>query len=376
MEIAIIGGGISGLSMSLALAKLGIQSTVYERAEDLSEVGAGLWLQPNALRVLQWLGIEDEILKAGFVLNKMEIAYPNLKAVKEVDSNVVADRFGNQTVAIHRARLQAILLDKVKAVAKVELGMPYLSHEQKGNQIEIQFENAKRKADWIIGADGIKSKLRHSLGFASEYRHTDQICARGIAQIRLPEALRKEGKELWGPKRRFGFSHISEDQVYFFAVLNTEISPAEISIDSLQKMYADFDPVVNQIIRATDFVHSTELADLKRLDSWHKDQVCLIGDAAHATTPNMGQGACQGIEDAYYLAQLIHKKAPNLTEAFKDFEAQRRAKVDYVVNNSWRFGQLVHKPWGQFLLKSLMKITPEKVVKGQMEKLYEIETEI
>ncbi len=376
MEIAIIGGGISGLSMSLALAKLGIQSTVYERAEDLSEVGAGLWLQPNALRVLQWLGIEDEILKAGFVLNKMEIAYPNLKAVKEVNSNVVADRFGNQTVAIHRARLQAILLEKVKAVAKVELGMPYLGHEQKGDQIEIQFENAKRKADWIIGADGIKSKLRGSLGFASEYRHTDQICVRGIAQIRLPEALRKEGKELWGPKRRFGFSHISEDQVYFFAVLNTEISPAEINIESLQKMYADFDPVVNQIIRATDFVHSTELADLKRLDSWHKDQACLIGDAAHATTPNMGQGACQGIEDAYYLAQLIHKEAPNLTEAFKDFEAQRRAKVDYVVNNSWRFGQLVHKPWGQFLLKSIMKITPEKVVKGQLEKLYEIETEV
>ncbi|QNR24599.1 FAD-dependent monooxygenase [Croceimicrobium hydrocarbonivorans] len=373
MEIAIIGGGISGLSMSLALAKLGIQSTVYERAEDLSEVGAGLWLQPNALRVLQRLGIEDEILKAGFVLNKMEIAYPNLKAVKEVDSNVVADRFGNQTVAIHRARLQAILLEKVKAVAKVELGMPYLSHKQQGDQIEIQFENAKRKADWIIGADGIKSKLRQSLGFASEYRQSHQICARGIAHIRLPEALRKEGKELWGPKRRFGFSHISEDQVYFFAVLNTEISPAEISIDSLQEMYADFDPVVNQIIRATDFVHSTELADLKRLDSWHKDRACLIGDAAHATTPNMGQGACQGIEDAYYLAQLIHKRSPNLRAAFQEFEAQRRAKVDYVVNNSWRFGQLVHKPWGQFLLKSIMKITPENVVKGQMEKLYAVD---
>ena len=112
---------------------------------------------------------------------------------------------------------------------------------------------------------------------------------------------------------------------------------------------------------------------LKRLEKWHDHNICLLGDAAHATTPNMGQGAGQGIEDAYVLAQLF-SQYKTTDKLFDKFEKLRREKVDYVVNNSWRFGKMAHNSAGRVILKTMMKLTPESVINRQLQKLYEIET--
>lgn len=372
MEISIIGGGITGLTTALALHKVGISSKVYEQADALNEIGAGIWLQPNAVQVLQWLGIYNDVLKEGCVLNKMEINYPNLEPVKPIKNTVVSDRYGNQTIAIHRGKLQRILYEKCLQLGMVELGMAYLYHEIAKNKAQIHFKNTTICTDLVLGADGIHSNVRKSMGLPSEFRQTGQICARGISNISLPEHLKHEGKEVWSHKRRFGFSQLSQDAVYFFTVINKELSPDTHSKASLCALFQDFHPTVQDIINASGDMHITELTDLKRLATWHNTHACLIGDAAHATTPNMGQGACQGIEDAFYISQSL-KAIKSPLQAFKSFENERRKKVDYVVNNSWNFGKLAHSMLGQLLLKGVMKMTPEKVMSKQMNKLYTVE---
>ncbi len=372
MNISIIGGGITGLTTALALHNAGISTKVYEQAEKLSEIGAGLWLQPNAVQIIDWLGIKEAVINEGCILNKMEIVYPNLRPIKKIKRAVVEDQYGNQTIAIHRGILQRILYDRCKQFNLVELGMPYISHQKRNNKNQLHFRNKTVSSDIVLGADGINSQVRKAMDLPSEYRHTGQICFRGIANISLPDNLQCEGKEVWGDKRRFGFSQLSANSVYFFIVLNKEICPQELNTTSLAAMFKDFDPIVADIIEASGDMHTAELIDLKRLDNWHNSTVCLLGDAAHATTPNMGQGACQGIEDAFYISHYL-KEFSTSQDAFKAFEMQRRKKVDYVVNNSWNFGRMVHNQTGQKLLKVIMKLTPEKVMSKQLNSLYSLE---
>jgi 2-polyprenyl-6-methoxyphenol hydroxylase-like FAD-dependent oxidoreductase len=372
MNISIIGGGITGLTTALALNKSGIPSKVYEQADTLNEIGAGVWLQPNAVQILQWLGIEEFVIKEGCALNKMEITYPNLRPIKKIKKAVVEDKYGNQTIAIHRGKLQRILYERCAQLEIIELGMPYVNHQKNQDKIQLHFKYKSIQTEIVLGADGIKSQVRKAIGLPSEFRQTRQICCRGIANIALPDHLKREGKEVWGHKRRFGFSQLSTNSVYFFIVLNKEICPKELSTSSLSALFKDFDPIVANIINASGDMHITELMDLKRLETWHNSNTCLIGDAAHATTPNMGQGACQGIEDAFYISHYL-KECKTPLHAFIAFEKQRRKKVDYVVNNSWNFGRMVHSKVGQLLLIGIMNMTPEKVISKQMDTLYTVE---
>ena len=372
MKISIIGGGITGLSTALALHKLGIKSKVYEQAPTLNEIGAGVWLQPNAVQVLQFLDIKEKVEKAGAKLHKMEITYPNLKPVKRIKEEIVADAYGNQTIAIHRGKLQAILYEECARLNLVSLGMKYLQHQREGVKTIINFEHSSVETDIVLAADGVKSTVRKTMGLSSEFRHTGQICYRGIAKFKLPKHLECEGMEVWAKHRRFGFSQISETEVYFFAVLNKSLCATHVNKEDLASFFTDFDPIIAELIKASDVLHIAELADLKRLATWHNYNTCLLGDAAHATTPNMGQGACQGIEDAFYISHFI-KNHREPYEAFAEFEKHRRDKVDYVVNNSYSFGKMVHHNTGQFLLRNMMKLTPESILNKQMKKLYSLD---
>jgi 2-polyprenyl-6-methoxyphenol hydroxylase-like FAD-dependent oxidoreductase len=378
MNIGIIGGGITGLTTALALKKVGLSCVVYEQAEQLNEIGAGIMLQPNALKVLEWLGVKKDIMDLGVVLNKMEVTNTRLVPVKKIKSEVVQDREGNKTLALHRARLQKTLYQEVLKSSKIHLGKRYKSHKNTGDSIQIQFEDSDTQVDLLLGADGIHSSLRKALFPGSSLRNSRQICWRGVCNYTLAEKLRNQGFEAWGKQLRFGFVRIFEDEVYWFAVANeSHLAEAEaFGINPyLVKLFKGFSPVIQDMIQQTDAssIHTSVIYDLNRLPQWYADRICLLGDAAHATTPNMGQGACQGIEDAYYISQLLSQFNNEPSSAFLLFQEARRKKVDYVVNNSWRFGKMAHNTAGQNLLKLIMKITPERVMSDQMNKLYELE---
>ncbi|SMG45792.1 2-polyprenyl-6-methoxyphenol hydroxylase [Marivirga sericea] len=374
MEIAIIGGGIAGLTAALALRKQGIKSVVYERAMQLNEIGAGIWLQPNALKVLDYLGVKDSILKDAVQLDRVDITNRQLNPFQS-GNGVVQDKKGNKIVSIHRGKLQKILVEALPNDA-LKLGHDLRSFTQSAGKVDLHFESISLKADYVLAADGINSRIRQALFPLSSLRHSGQTCWRGISAIQVPEELRNLGREAWGNKVRFGFSQVSDDLVYWFAVAEAN---AQVEVDraivkkELNEKFKNFHPLVQQIISNTDAekIIGGDILDLGRLDHWHMQNICLLGDAAHATTPNMGQGAGQGIEDAYVIAKLFSKLQPS-EKIFEEFETLRRKKVDYVVNNSWRFGKMAHSSVGQFVMKLVMKMTPQFVVNKQLEQLYKL----
>lgn len=374
-EIAIVGGGISGLSTALALEKLGIQSMVYERASSLNELGAGIWLQPNAVKVLSWLGLEKSIRSLGHTLERAQITDQNLQSFRSQGNQAFSVEENHKVISIHRARLQEGLCTALPK-NMFHLGTEITNIEFSDQKVVLQSSHQSILSDVVIGADGIHSSLRNSVFPKSELRYSGQTCWRGISNMDLPESFKHMGTESWGKKVRFGFAQISEKEVYWFAVALSKpglIDPVEDRKEMLLDMFADFHPLVHEMIRNTDQdkMIRNDISDLRRLPSWYKGNVLLIGDAAHATTPNMGQGAGQGIEDAYYLANIL-AKSEEIQKAFQQFESLRRKKVDYVVNNSWRFGQMAHNSFGRLFMKTLMKIMPEKSLKKQMDSLYDL----
>jgi 2-polyprenyl-6-methoxyphenol hydroxylase-like FAD-dependent oxidoreductase len=376
IKVSIIGGGITGLTTAIALYRQGISSTVYEKAPALNEIGAGIWLQPNALFVLKQLGLKDRLEKEGHLIDQMEITNAQLKPFRKLNAENLDTQSENKTLAIHRGRLQRILFEAVREIGDIKLGYACQSFQSQEDKIDVQFKHDRLETDILLGADGIHSQVRKQLFPKAQLRNSKQLCWRGIAKTALPASMRNIGREAWGQNVRFGFSQVAENETYWFAVAknnavdlnnNPSISPL------LQQLFKDFDPTVLKLLQHTETnaIHQGELHDLKPMPTWHKGKVCLLGDAAHACTPNMGQGACQGIEDAYYLSHIL-KMSTSSVDAFQEFESQRRKKVNYIVNNSWRFGKAAHNRWGRTFLKLFMKITPSRVMEQQMKKIYAV----
>lgn len=373
MKIAIIGGGIAGLTTALCLHKVGLKDvTVYEQSDVLNEIGAGILLQPNAIRIMNWLGLTDEIKRSGLGLNKVEITDAMLNPFNKMKREVVQDDYGNQIVAIHRGKFQRILFDRFSEIGKVKLGMKFTSLEEGNGSAIINFGEHKEVADLIIGADGINSKVRACMFSNTTLRDSGQICWRGVSNYNLPEKYKDKASEAWGLGRRFGFCELDSNSVYWYAVIDRNGKVEGLNKEELAKSYDKYDPLVSTLILNADKIHKAQLKDLKRLPKWHKGITCLIGDAAHAATPNMGQGACQGIEDAYYISQYL-RLSEDVSKAFRQFEDKRRPKVDHIVNTSWKLGKAAHSSFGQFFMKMMLKVTPEHIMIKQMQKVFEVE---
>ncbi len=375
MKIAIIGGGITGLTTALALNKLGFSCQVYERAPQLNEVGAGIWMQPNALKVLDWVGVGDKVRKAGLQIDGVEFAKPDLTAVRKLNRHNITVNKQNRITSIHRARLQKVLFEAVpKGMA--HLGKEYIGHSQEKDKVTIHFHGDTVTADLLLGADGIHSKIRQQLFPNSDTRYSGQTCWRGISNMNLPFDQKRNGLEAWGPKIRFGFAAISDTEVYWFAVAKAPEGQKDLKSTvklKLQLLFKNFHPLVHELLEQTpqEKIIRNDISDLRRLKTWHQERVCLIGDAAHATTPNMGQGGGQGVEDAYYFSNIL-SRSNDYREAYSKFEKERRKKVDYIVNTSWQFGKMAHSPIGQQLFKMMLKWTPEKILEQQVQRMYKI----
>lgn len=374
MRIAIVGGGITGLTTALALRKVGFEPMVYEQAPELAPLGAGIWIAPNALRILDWLGLGDLVRQAGQPLDQVAITDQQLGPLRRSRQAYVSTTDGIPLISIHRARLQNILKAALPE-ERVWLGQAYQQHQEQGGAVTVELSDKTTQADLLLGADGLRSGVREAIFPSAPLRYAGQTCWRGIASYALPASLQASGYEAWGPGLRFGFSAVSDGEVYWFAVAKAaqgESEPNEGRQDRLCARFQAFHPLVGEMIKATPKILRHDLLDLARLPAWSQGRVALLGDAAHATTPNMGQGAAQGIEDAFSLSQCL-RQSPDVEAALQAFEKMRRVKVDQVVNTSWQIGRLAHHPIGQPLMKTMIKLTPSSVVARQLARLYTVE---
>lgn len=378
MMYTIIGAGIGGLTTALAFEKKGIAYQLFEKAPVLNEVGAGIWLAPNALQVLESLGILEEIQAKGNAIDRITIGKPNLEPLSDSKQDVIQAKFGYTTVAIHRATLQKILFDKIpKEKITLNKGFEYYQELESG-KIKITFDDGTNtETDFLIGADGINSKVRKQLFPESSTRYTGQTCWRGIADIKLEDKYKHRGYELWGNQIRFGISRVSENKVYWFAVALAEQHSKENSDlvkENLIKRFSDFHPLITTLISSTPInkILKNDINDLKPLNKWYKNNICLIGDAGHATTPNMGQGGAQAIEDAYYLSNIIADETNE--NYFELFHQKRKKKVNSIVQQSWNTGKMAHWKYGKSTRNFLLKNVPKRIIEKKMIELYQIDT--
>lgn len=376
MRVDIIGGGIGGLTMAIALQRKGIKAQVYEQADELKPVGAGIILANNAMQVFQKLGVDSKIVQNGNRISCMNITSPNLTKLSSIDLKYFETKYDCQNIAIHRAVLQKILATELESNS-LKLGYKLSKMEVVGNSNLLRFENGKKINSKItLGADGLNSTVRGFLFPTTRIRNAFQVCWRGTVNHTLPEKFKNELNEAWGKGNRLGFVQIGSNEVYWYASKTFKKSASEHSVDKLPDFFSGYDHIIQSIISKTPIekIHTATIADLAPIKKWYKNNTCLIGDAAHATTPNMGQGACQAIEDAYILAECLSKFNGN--EAFSTFQKLRMLKVNSIINTSWRIGKIAHwkNPIATGLRDQLIKITPNRINKKQSQQIFKLET--
>lgn len=372
MKIAIIGAGIGGLTTALFLMEQGIDVHIFEQSPEIKPVGAGIILAHNAMQVFDKLGLNRSIAELGKQLRSLNIKTSVLGDINEIDTRYFDQKFSVNCVAIKRSSLQDLL---IKSLASKQI---YLNKKvtdiKSGEKTSIYFSDGSEfTCDALISADGIHSVTRNTLFKTSQIRKPQQMCWRGISSTHLPQDFKHELNELWGKGSRFGFVEVSEHQVYWYALHNTG-NHKNLTKKELLHSFGEYADIVGQIISDTqeDNIHQSEIADLKPIPSWHQKSTCLLGDAAHATTPNMGQGACQAIEDAYALSYYIEKYPIDL--AFRKFEQSRKSKAQMVVKMSWYLGFIsqIESPILSSLRNFLLRNSPKKYNLKQTEKIYSL----
>lgn len=374
MTIDIIGAGIGGLTTAIALQQKGIRTRIFEQAEHIKPVGAGIILANNAMQVYKKLGLRKIIEDNGNYISSMNITKANLNPISKVDLSFFEKKHKVKNIAIHRGALQQILINELKS-NEIHLNNRLKKIESNDNGYSLTFENGKQiQSSILIGADGLKSVVRQHLFPDHVIRKAKQICWRGVTDFKLPGTYKNELNEAWGKRDRFGFVQITKDKVYWYALKSFRNNKNEFSVHDIEKYFDKYNSVIKSIISSTkkEHIHTTEISDLKPTNFWYKEKVCLIGDAAHAMTPNMGQGACQAIEDAYILSECLSKY--EVHQAFATFQKLRLSKAHQVVKASWMLGKIAHvsNPILIEIRNQLMRMTPSSFNRKQSEQIFQI----
>ncbi|UKB77340.1 FAD-dependent monooxygenase [Chryseobacterium sp. MEBOG07] len=368
--ISIIGAGIGGLTLGNILKQHQYDFTIYEAAPEIKPVGAGIMMAVNAMQVFDQLGLKEKIENAGNKVHRIVIANESLQPISKTEILELEAQYNSCNVAIHRAELQRILAENLSpdaiqlnhSLQKIEKREHYILDFENGNHIESQI---------VFGADGIKSPIRNQILKTGTIRNSGQKCWRGLLDFDLPERHHQEAFEMWGKGKRFGFVKISDKKVYWYACVNEKSFGKSTEIADI---FNDFDSLVLQLIEATvsENIICNTISDLAPIPQWYSENLCLIGDAAHATTPNMGQGACQAIEDAYIIGKLL-EKSQDFNTIFKTFQSIRRKKVDYIVNTSRTIGKVSQWERGNSLRNFLMGLIPESMNQKMAKKIIKLE---
>ena len=352
-EIVIAGAGIGGLCAALALKQRGFDVAVYEQAPELKEVGAGLQLSPNAMHVLQALGIAEEVKAVSFCPQKAVMRhYKTGKEYFEVPlGDTASHKYSADYLHIHRHDLHHIILkacDKLKV--SIHLGVEIQKYKQSDENVVIELNEDKQlTAKLLIGADGIKSNVQACMLGHSSADFTGQVAWRGVVPAnKLPKGLIKPNANLWvGPNKHFVSYYVRGGElVNFVAVqertdwLNESWNEAG-NISELQQTFNDWHPEVTELLAATESCFLWALYDRKPLDKWVDGSVALLGDACHPMLPFLAQGAAMAIEDSFALAHCLATNN-NYHEALQSYQAKRFSRTQDIQLGAAKNADLYH----------------------------------
>ena len=371
-KVTIIGGGIGGLALALALHRVNIKAEVYEQSPEINEVGAGIVVYPNTFKLLKRLGVDEKTLNARFHYELAEFSTSEGKLIAGIELLPIAKEVGENCYPIHRAELLSSIAEQIPK-ENIHIGHECIRIEQDGKRAHAYFANGNEvETGILIGADGINSVVRKSQIIDDKTRYSKQTCFRGVAEFahKTPRVLR----EISGHGIRFGVCALSKTRMYWWAAVNSKegkMIPFNERQSFLLDQFKGWDFQVEECIKATptEKILQGDLTDRKPIKSWSRGCVTLLGDAAHPTTPNLGQGANMALEDAFVLTRSLIEES-TIGKAFKSYEKQRIKHSSQVVMNSWRYGQLA--TWKNSLtvkLRELFMLSTNRIAMKRMREM-------
>lgn len=335
MEIAIIGAGMGGLTTGIALKKFGHRVTIYEQAEQILPVGAAISLWSNGVKCLNYLGLTEQVAKLGGQMN--DLAYIdglNGEVMTQFSLAPLIEEVGQRPYPVSRAELQNMLMDAFGR-QDIQLGKKMVSIEDKGQHVEIGFQDGSTaSAALLIGADGTHSMTRqYVLGKQVERRYAGYVNWNGLVEISEDLAPAQQWTTFVGEGKRASLMPVAEHRFYFFfdVPLSAGLENQRSEYKPLLKQY--FSGWCSQVQRLIDSIdeqktNRVEIHDIEPFTQFYKGRVVILGDAAHSTTPDIGQGGCQAMEDAVYLARALQINTLGLEDALKRYQNKRNERAN------------------------------------------------
>ena len=379
MQFIVAGAGIGGLTVAVALAKRGHGVQVLEQAPEPRPVGAGISLQPNAMRALAKVELDSAVMQRGCASAIARLRWANGKLIRHFYFSPVKEKYGYLPYTIHRADLFDVLYGAANDLGvDVRFGSALESFNRESSAVHVNTADGQSYlADALIGADGINSRVRSQLWGDAPTRYSGYICWRGI--VTNPDLVQRVDtmNEVWGKASRCGFMRCSPDKVYWFA---TKSSPLRGRPDPTWKdHFADWPEPIHDLMVATPEAETTfnDISDRKPIFPWSQGNVTLLGDAAHPMTPNFGQGGAQAIEDAVVLAQKVSDQ-DSIDASFVAYESQRHPRTKRFVDDSLRFGRVAQggNAFWRFVRRRVIPLIPDSVTNRQLDWQFNIKDQV
>ncbi|MFB6142759.1 MAG: FAD-dependent monooxygenase [Halorientalis sp.] len=389
MNVDVVGGGIGGLALAVGLVQRGVRPTVHESATEIRSVGAGISLGANAIAALDRLDLAASVLDAGEQIRQLRVVDPRGRPLRTVELTTTIEGEPYPYVYVHRAVLQEVLLDALPS-SVLRLGAECTRVEpgslSSPRDPTIHFADGRtRGAGVVVGADGIHSVVRRAVVEGEPRRHTGTVTYRGVVPDGHPEstgaALSKETIQIWGRGTRAGVAPLGDGRQYWFVTTDGHVAdpdcPGKV-LGKLDERFREYPSQFPACLEETppESLIVTELSDVAPLPRWHVGGVALLGDAAHAPLPYLGQGAGQALEDAVALARLLgsHSETErggsghptDTAAALASYERIRKQRAEWIVRLSrlwWRIAQL-EGPLAR-ARNLLVRYGPESVAAGQ-----------
>jgi 2-polyprenyl-6-methoxyphenol hydroxylase-like FAD-dependent oxidoreductase len=363
VQIAIIGGGIGGLTAALAFKEFGFECELFEQAPALHDVGAAIALWPNAIRVLERLNLSDEILEKAGVME--EIRWVDQRGW--LINHISISEQDLPAVALHRADLQHILLQALPQPV-IHLGNSLVNFAQRSDRMIATFANGHSiEADLLIGADGIHSDVRAQLLDDGESIYRSYIVWRGISPTVPNSVPPATAIEFHGLGKRFGIGPVGLGRLGWWAAANADT-------DDLSRLFEGWDPAVLELIKATpaSSILKTKAFDRPSTQNWGRGRMTLLGDAIHPTTPDLGQGGCLAIEDAFVLARCFEKYGAT-EQALREYEQCRYKRTAALIKYSRSYGSIGQweNVWARTLRRTVLSLAPEALAHRLMQIVFD-----
>jgi 2-polyprenyl-6-methoxyphenol hydroxylase-like FAD-dependent oxidoreductase len=372
MHGVIIGGGIGGMALAAALERVGISYEVHEQAEELREVGAGLGLWSNALLALARLGAAEELARPGSVIARLEVRTSDGRLLTITPFARAENRSGLPGyLCVHRADMLRALMRRSNP-ARVRLHSRCVGIDERNGGVLARFADGhETHGDFLVGADGLRSAVRARLFGDAPPRYAGYTCWRGVASLEQTTLSSDTAFEAWGRGRRFAVHPCGRGRLFWWACHNEPANGTDSAAGrkaDVLKLFSDWQEPIAAAIAATPEILRNDILDRPPIRVWGRGRITLLGDAAHPTTPNLGQGACQAIEDAIVLTdQLRH--SGTVEGALRNFEKLRQRRTARVTTESFRIGRLCQ--WenaiGCWLRNVGARFTPPSIAQRFME---------